>query len=289
MDRNLRRSALQHLIKTSGLVTDMVSGALGIKPDSVDTKTDSTPGAFKEQFLRMTPGPEREALVLNTIISRKITPRMVPITVDGPNGIKLTYQVMSDYITIDGLRVPMAGVTAQKVADRLGMKLPTSKMSKQIWDAADTRIRPSPLSAGGEIGGKHYTGDEVVQHKISDSDSSVSYNNMIDQELKNHPGANLVAGHMKDIVQPEGDPNKLGLYGWQGTDGKPIQNSAQTPHDTHVHTEYGAGVRLVGNQVTLTTPAGRTITTTMDKIMSNPDFSKALSNTQGIKRYNLGK
>jgi hypothetical protein len=241
---------------------------------------------FKEDFLKTPPGPAREALVYNEVIKRGPPKNLVPVTVNGPANTKITYQVMPDYVMVDGVRVPMSGTTAQRVADYFGMKLPTTKMSKQIYDAADTKIMPTPLSSGGVIGGKYYSGQEVVNSKISDSDSSIAYNQLIDQQLQKEKGTpTLVAGHMKDVVQPP-DPNKLGLYGWYDKNGKPIQHSAYTPHDIKVHTEYGAGTRLVSDQVTVTTADGRTITTTMDKLLNNPNFSKAVAVAPGTKRYN---
>lgn len=308
MDRNFRTQTYLQLLKNAeissglvkraGLVSDLVNKSIdktqggSSTPSSNELKTNlitgiNTGNSFKEKFLGMKPGLERENFILDEIKKHKPKLAMVPVTIDGPQGLKITYQVMPDYITIDGIRVPMAGQTAQKVADLYGMNLPTSKMSNQIWEAADTKIRPPPLSGGGTIGGKHYSGKEVVQHKISDSDSAVQYSDMIQQEIAGHPNATLVAGHMKDLVQPEGSPDKLGLYGWHGKDGKPLQYSAQTPHDTSVHSEYGAGVRLVDSNVTIKTPDGRIIPITLDRALNSPLLAKYLSSTQKSTRYNI--
>jgi len=265
-----------------GALTEFVKKHLGVLTEI--EKSDGKPSDFKSKFLKLKAGPEREKLVYEEILKRKPFAKMVPITIPGPGGTKITYEVMPDYITIDGIRVPMSGQTAQKVADHFGMSLPTSKMSKQIWDAADIKIRPSPLSAGGRIGGKYYSGKEVVQSKISDSDSAVAYSEMIERDIKESGKSGLVAGHMKDIIAPE-NPNKLGLYGWFGESGDPLEPSITTGHDTSVHTEYGAGVRLVG-KITVTTPDGKTITTTMDKLL-NSKLYKAVSTTTGAKRYAL--
>lgn len=285
MDREFRRRSLARLVKNAGIVADMVDAALSGDRPTLSDKPAAT--GFREQFLKMAPGPKREAFVLAEIKKYKPPVKLVPITIPGPNNTKVTYQVMPDYITLDGIRVPLAGQTAQKVADFYGMHLPTSKMSKQIWEAADTKIRPTPLSSGGRIGNKYYSGTDVVKSKIGDSDSALAYSTMIEEELSKHPNANLIAGHMKDIVAPEGDPDKLGLYGWYGKDGKPIQYSARTPHDTIAHTEYGAGTRLVGNTVTVTTADGRTVKTTMEDLMKDPVFSKTVTDTPGVKKYRV--
>lgn len=244
--------------------------------------------SFKDEFSKTPPGPNREELVFNAAIRQGPPTQLVPVTINAPDGSKITYRTMPDYLTIDGIRVPMAGATAQRLADHWKMQLPTPKMSKQIWDAADTKIRPTPLSAGGRIGGKYYSGKEVVRSKISDSDSSIAYNDMINNQLSTLPNQpTLVAGHMKDIVQPS-DPNKLGLYGWYDEKGVPIQYSAQTPHDITVHTEYGAGTRFIDNTVTIIRPDGKIETKTMEEIQRDPSLSKAIASETGTKRYNVG-
>jgi len=273
-----RQSKLIKIAAELGILSDFVAKSLNVETPQKESN-------FKTKFAALPPGPEREKLVFEEIVKSNPFANLKPVTIDGPHGTKITYNVMPDYITIDGLRIPMAGKTAQKVADHFNMKLPTSIMSDQIWNAAKTKIRPPPLSSGARIGDRYYSGEEVVSHKINTSDSALAYSQMIENELENIGDPGLVAGHMKDIIAPEGSSNKLGLYGWQGKDGKPIQSSPQTPHDTSVHTEYGAGVRLVDNKVTVTLPSGEKINTTMDKLLNHPSMYKAVSRTQGEKRY----
>ena len=262
-------------VKSSGRLTEFVKKHLG-EPTS----------SFKEAFMKLPPGPEREQLVYDEVIKRNLKANLVPITIDGPNGTKITYKVMPDYITIDGLRVPMSGRTAQKIADHFGMILPTDKMSDQIYDAADVKLRPPPLSVSGytDSSGRHYSAKEVVEHKIGDPEAAVVYSDKIQKEIDEKGGkGGLVAGHMKDVIMPY-NPDKLGLYGWRGEDGNLIQTPL-TGHDTSVHTEYGAGTRLADKEVEITTADGKKIKTTMDKLMSDPKMYKAVSNFKGIRRY----
>lgn len=260
--------------KSSGRLTEFVTKYLG----------EST-SSFKEAFLKLPPGPEREQLVYDEVIKRNLKANLVPITVEGPNGTKITYKVMPDYIAIDGIRVPMAGKTAQKVADHFGMVLPTDKMSDQIYDAADVKLRPPPLSASGyrDSSGRYYSAKEVVEHKIGDPEAALAYSTQIEKEIQDKGKKGLVAGHMKDVIMPY-DPSKLGLYGWRGEDGGLIQ-TPRTSHDTSVHTEYGAGTRLADSEVEVTTQDGKTIKTTMDKLMSHHEMYQAVSNFKGVRRY----
>ena len=266
--------------KSSGSLTSFVEKALKIEPE------ETGPSDFKSRFLKLKAGPEREKLVYEEIVKRKPFGNLVPITVPGPGGTKITYKVMPDYITLDGLRVPMSWQTAQKVANHFGMSLPTSKMTQQIWEAADTKIRPPPLSGGGRIGGKQYTGEQVVKSKISDSDSAIAYSQMIEDMLKDKD-PKLVAGHMKTVVMTD-RPDQLGLFGWSGdSDGfSPIQSGEHTGYDTSVHTEYGSGVRLIAGNVTVTLPDGKEITTTMDQVLDHPQMRQAVSKSK-VQKYKV--
>ena len=218
---------------------------------------------FKEDYARFgQPGPEREAFVLKTLTSLprdQIVKTLKPITVPGQNGTKVTYEVTPDYISVDGMRVPMSGVTAQKVADHFGLNLPTPKMVDEIYQNADVQVQAQPLSGSGtNIGGKQYSGQSVVQTGVGYAPFAINYNDKVNQQLaqKGYKGGDqIVAGFAKDIVPPIG--GTLGLYGLYDGKGKPIQGgNGQTPHDTKYHTEYGTYVRLVSPEVTITYPDG---------------------------------
>lgn len=285
VNSNFRKLALQALASQARIkepTLDVKASLTSLVQESLQGE----PSNFREKFLSMKPGPERERFIFQEIIKRRPIGQLRPVTVPGPKGIKLTYYVMPDFITIDGIRVPMSGQTAQKVADHFGMYLPTIKQSKQIWESADVKMRPQPLSSGGRIGGKHYTGEEVVRSKISDSDAAVAYSDMIQQELEHRGGGNLIAGHMKDIVAPL-NPDKLGLYGWYGESGEPLEQSKVTGHDTKIHSEYGTGARLVSNKVVVQLPDGRKAQTTMDQVLNHPVVSKYVSEAPGVRKYNL--
>lgn len=220
--------------------------------------------SFKDEYAKfLKPSPEREAFVYKAIteLSRdQIVKSMKPITVDRPDGAKITYKVMPDYIMIDGVRVPMSGNTAQRVADHFGLSLPSAAMAKEIYQNADVKVSAKPLSGSGTVvDGKHYSGDQVVNTGVGYAPFAINYNNKINQQLADHGAkeGEIVSGFAKDIVAPPA-AGKLGLYGLFDANGKPIQGgNGQTPHDTTIHSEYGSFVRLVSPDVTITYPDGR--------------------------------
>jgi hypothetical protein len=241
-------------------------------------------GSFRDQFLKLKPGPEREKLVWEEAIRVGPPKKLVPITVTASNGTKITYYVMPDMImSSDGIRLPLTAIQFQKLADMWHMNLPTNKMVDQIYHHADAKIFAPPLSAGGMIGGKYYSGAEVAAHKIGDSDSKIAYDDMLNKELNKYKDPNLVAGHQKEITSPILDPNKLNFYGWYYKD-KPIQDSKQSAHTLN-QVEYAASARAVGDEVILTKPDGTTVKTTLQQVLNDPELYKSISDIQGVKKY----
>lgn len=219
---------------------------------------------FKEEYAKFTqPSAEREQFVLKAIKSlpkEQIVRSMKPITITRPDGTKITYKVMPDYVMIEGMRVPMSGATAQKVADHFGLSLPNAAIAKEIYDKADVKVPAKPLSGSGTtVDGKQYSGKDVVQTGVGYAPFALTYNDKINQQLseKGAKEDQIVSGFAKDIIAPV-KPGQLGLYGLFDVNGKPIQGgTGSTPHDTSVHTEYGSFVRLVSPDVTITYPDGK--------------------------------
>jgi hypothetical protein len=220
--------------------------------------------SFKDDYAKFPqPSPERESFVYKAITSlpkEVILKSMKPVSVKRPDGATLTYKVMPDYIMIDGTRVPMAGNTAQRVANYFGLSLPSAAMVKEIYQNADVKVPAKPLSGSGTtVGGKPYSGKDVVDTGVGYAPFALNYNDKINQQLAEHGAKHdqIVSGFAKDIVAPAA-PGKLGLYGLFDANGKPIQGgNGQTPHDTSIHSEYGSFVRLVSPDVEITYPDGK--------------------------------
>lgn len=250
-------------------------------------------GSFREQFEKMKPGPEREELIYQYAIKQPL-PKLVPVEAKGPNGVTVIYNVLPDYFMIDGIRVPMSALTAQRVANHFGMELPTAKMSKQIWNAGDVKLKPQPMSGGATINGKYYTGQQVVNNMIGNSETSIAFNDKINKSIQNSNKGNLFVGQMKDIVMPDtgkGD-TRTHAVGWYNKDGTPIQGgNGQTKHDLN-HSEYASGARLVQDSFTFKTKDGKTIgPLTMEELIKNPEYSdlaKSISsNPKALSKYNV--
>lgn len=237
---------------------------------------------FREEYLKFgQPSPQRERFVLKTLTSlprNQVVKTMKPITVRRSDGTQITYEVMTDYITVDGMRVPMSGQTAQQVADHFGLNLPTPQIVDEIYRNADVRVDAQPLSGSGvAVEGKNYSGSQVVQKGVGYAQFAAAYSDKVDQQLSDRGAkeGQIVAGFAKDIVPPA-KPGSLGLYGLYDSKGRPIQGgNGQTPHDTAVHTEYGSYVRLISPTVRVTNPNGSVETRPLGSVYQYARYTPA--------------
>lgn len=269
----IKRAAVN---KKAGPLTDFVKTQL-LKPSE-----------FKNVLSKLKLGDERDTLIYNEVVKRKPFTKLVAVKVPGPiKGSWITYKVMPRMLQIDGTTITLSAETAQKIANHFDMIIPPPKMSKQIYDAAPTKIRPSPLStAGVNLDGKSYTAQQVVDNLISDPRAAIAYSDKINKELEGKD-SEFVAGEMKSIYAPsEEGSDKLHAGGWRGADGKPLQSLTKTFHPSTGYSEYSTGLRLAANKgVVVEMPDGQIYNTTMTKLMEHPQFYKSVSDTQGIKRY----
>lgn len=246
---------------------------------------------FREQYEKLPPGNARENLVYQYAIQQG-KPNTIPITVDGPGGTKITYKVMPDFLTIEGIRVTLTPPTAQKIAKYFNMQLPTAKMADQIYRNSN-KIPAKPLSGSGvTIDGKRYSGKDVVDKLISNPKANIAYNDVINEQLKNKEldPNKPIDGFAKTLVQSE-DPNRTAFYGlWTNPNdpkAKPLQGgSGVSSHDLN-QTEYCSMARLVDDNVIVTKPDGTKINTSLDKFLKTNELSKAISFSpaKGVQTY----
>lgn len=156
----------------------------------------------------------------------------------------LEYEVMPDYLAIgsddDFCRIPMNPRTAQRLADLFGASLLTAKLSDHVWAGAEVRLVPFnyvPVGNANEL---------VTKFK--------EHNGQIERQLADAGGRHgqLVAGIKKDVIissRIAERPDRVVIYGWHKTDGKPIQ----PVYSGHVYwyVDYSHGIRFMNRQVML--------------------------------------
>jgi hypothetical protein len=185
-------------------------------------------------------GHERESKIVNEILLGNIPDFLrsfVPIEIKFGDKI-LTIQVMPDYLSVghdtDYVRVPLNPKSAQTICDAFGCMLPTRKLVNIIWDAAAVKLTPQNMPP---------------TSRMTTTDWFVKHDALIDVSLTKKKAVigQLVAGHKKDVVvtkKIEGIKDKVAIYGWHQSDGKPIQGLNAGSHDAG-YADYSHGIRLV--------------------------------------------
>lgn len=163
-----------------------------------------------------------------------------PVTFNGSVGgrtVEVTICVTPDYLAIgsdrDHVRVPLGLPAALRVAEAFDMMLPTTTMVDAIYQQADIRVAPSPMTPGSSMSSTNY----FVRH-----------NETIEGQFARAGVRDgmLVAGHKKDLVlanRLSRNPGRVAIYGWHRTNGRAIQ-PLSTVHGEY-YADYSHGIRLV--------------------------------------------
>lgn len=184
----------------------------------------------------------REALFLEEVLRGNVPSflrRFQRVTVEAPGGRKGVVFVCPDYLAIgsddDFFRMPLTGVTAQRIADACGCILPTKKLAVDIYAASRKQVAITMSPEGGTKLERFREHHQAIE--------------------KARVGAlgELLGGHKKDVVvtnRLHHYPQRLALYGLYKADGKPWQPLDTTlrlrlKHDD-IYVDYSHGVRLVG-------------------------------------------
>jgi hypothetical protein len=192
---------------------------------------------------RLTPAEREEAIAREVLRGnipdflrafRKVTVRAA----DGAGkGRVAAFEVMPDYLAVgsdaDFVRVPMTPRTAARIADAFGCALPTRKVVDLVYQAADVKLTPRPLTEDRESPATFLRHHRLVE----------------EARAGGRPGE-LVAGHKKDVVVSNRlaeRPNRVAIYGWHMDGGRPIQPLSTVHAEGYV--DYSHGVRLMRRAV----------------------------------------
>lgn len=187
------------------------------------------------------------------------------------NGVphNLEYEVMPDYLAIgsdaDFCRIPMTPGTAQRLADLFGASLLTAKLSDHIWENAEVKLVPFNYVPVGNA-------NELVT-------KFAEHNAQIERQLAEAGGryGQLVAGIKKDVIissRIAERPDRVVIYGWHKTDGKPIQ----PVYSGHIwwYVDYSHGIRFMNAQVLVD---GRPVT--LSDLLRDPVLFRVVTGEDG--------
>lgn len=198
---------------------------------------------FQRQIAEL-PREQREAAVLREVTAGNVPDflrRLKPIQVEA-NDDSGTKHVAIIFVTPDVLavgsdddffRAPMTPHTATTIADQFAATLLMTKVSDDLFAAAEVRLDPKPLTNDRDAVATFW------QHHL-----------IIERQLLGKPRGQLVVGHKKDVVlsnRLKEKPHRVAIYGWHYPSGKPIQPLYVGHTDWHV--DYSHGIRLMSRQV----------------------------------------
>lgn len=221
---------------------------LGAQQLSLPSRPDDAPSASTiVAAIRDLSREEREARLLVEYTRGNVPDwlrTLVAVTMQrqvGEREVAVTFFVTPDYLAVgtdeDWFLTPLTPGTAQQLATRLDMSLPTPTMVDAIWQHAAARLGPDSIAPSARM----VTVPVFVRH-----------NAMVRARRAADPaplGA-LAAGHKKDVVlTPRLDtlPDRVAIYGWHRPDGRPIQ-PLYTGHGAG-YADYSHGIRLVSRRI----------------------------------------
>ncbi|WP_141734556.1 hypothetical protein [Oligoflexus tunisiensis] len=152
-------------------------------------------------------------------------------------GHELSFWVMPDYVAIGDnesyLHAPISGRDALSLAASWNMYLPTRKMVDLIYQQAGVRLPSVWLDI------------DQIHDPIR---LWIDHEERLDPDLQRYAVRSgwLQAGHKKDLVMTPRlihRQDRAAIYGWQGTDGRLLQNLATSIRNDY--SDYSMGLRLV--------------------------------------------
>ena len=210
---------------------------------------------FMKRTEKMTPAQREEAILAEILagnipsflrefkeieVSRKLKDGKVHV---------IKYKVMPDVLAIgndsDFVRMPMSPLAAQVIAEKFGCILPTTQMSDDIYQKAQTKLTPSPMSGG------QYPN---WQQRMTKNEFYTEHQRLVEEKCRKagHQNGMLIAGHKKDVIISNflnSHPKSVIIYGWHDSrnGGKPIQGYGWGHEVTYA--DYSHGIRLIANEV----------------------------------------
>jgi len=228
------------LLLSLALPTGAQAQRLGLPPRPPDAPVAS-------DFARSVEGLDlevRDERIVSEVLAGNVPEwlrKLRPVRVKGDNGTVVELRVTPDYLAVgsasDYLSVPMAPRAAQRIADSLGMSLPTPTIVDAIWRHAALRLTPDPIPPSPAM----TTVPVFLRHSAAVRAA---------RREADVPAGSLVAGHKKDVVVCDAlaaNPGRVAIYGWHEPSGEPIQPLYLGHTDDWV--DYSHGIRLVSRTV----------------------------------------
>lgn len=196
-----------------------------------------------------------------------------PTFVRIPVGNGLEIAVSSDYMTAQGIHVPMWPTTAQRVADRFGSLLPTKRIVDLIWQNATVKVPPRSMTPRAGVG-------RASNQLLAEHEAIVSAQIAGRQGLRDGLKKSVIVGRTASQKARGPDP-RVTIYGWHRANGVPIQDPTWI-HALTYSPDYSHGIRLVSKVAYLN---GQPVA--LESLFANPQYAPLLSETGTLTHADL--
>lgn len=241
---------------------------------------------------------KRDSMILDAVRRGDYAPiNWIPFQVVGPNQELVTLYASQDTLRIgdadDSIRVTTSHEAAQRIADELGVTLLTSKLSDEIYRAADIKLQPIARNWYAD-GTMAHTNRMVEQSQAVDAQV---FDAMMNKRFDKPP---LVAGQGKDWVFAKSLWQRPGMgaeYGWHITPAKGHYKSILFPGEVGVlqpqalahpigYTDYSQTVRLLRLDGKLCDPdLAECIPTTVPYLATSDKYWPIISHEGKLPEY----
>lgn len=256
-----------------GTNVELKSGDLIVRRIPDRPSTAPIGAAFISQIKNL-PNEDREKAIFAEVekgnmpsFLKRFKPIHLTLQQPGKKPINATIWVSPDYVSVGSdknyVRVPMNPVTAQKIADKFGCMLPTTKLVDAIYEQADLKLSPKPMKAGSSM----VSTDYFWRHNIT-----------IESQLAGSAPGKLIAGHKKDVVvtnKLKVQPTRVAIYGWHTAAKRPIQPLSLV--HGYRYADYSHGIRLVSQYMQID---GKAVIAS--EILKDPSLAGLLSNEGAV-------
>lgn len=154
-----------------------------------------------------------------------------PTFVRIPLGQGVEVAVSTDYLTAQGVHIPLWPSTAQRIADRFGAMLPTKALVDAIWRAATVKVAPRSMTPRADA--SRDSNKLLAEHEA-----------LVNAAIAGRVG--LIDGDKKSIIVGRSiptTPGKVFIYGWHRLNGVPVQ-PVFGGHSS-AYADYSHGTRLI--------------------------------------------
>lgn len=206
--------------------------------------------------------------------------RYDPITWAEVHSGPVAFQVMSDALKIDGVRVSVSARTAQQCADVLGASLTTALIEDLVFQASDVQIPAFPIPGGPGLTESIAWAQAASHSKRIDDALRVA--GALSSQLVGTIGKSWVIGNALF-----GRIDKAINYGWHDqrapyhgvSDELMVWQSVGTRHNAD-HFDYSQTLRLVRRSCRVTGAEA-----TLADVLSDPDLSRNLSHEGPLRVF----